>query len=623
MTAMKRTPGHTRTRMLPALALLPLAMVAAQSQAQDSCHPLSMATCGLPFPSDHLAQPDATSPTGQRLSLGNDLIRAEVLAQLPQEAGISPEAIFNGDSGFSAASPVLFEFNPDSQFADLPGDGGAQVQAWDLTTGERLPLRAAFSDYARSSDVSAPAEVLEVHPRSRWHYGHRILVVVKQGLLEQGSDQPGFSDRLAGLPANDYLSDMQQQMQQLGINPRQVHSATLFTVRDRQEVSGPMEALVDRTWNSPRGLRNMEVEYLPLNTHQFARVTGEFRVDNYRRQQGTGMVDFDASPGEQWAGFRLTLPRAARDGAAPVVFYIHGLGANMSSDSLVTGMNAELGVATFSVNFPNHGERAEADGGGVFDNLSVDRLPVQVGMITQAPIDFAAAQRTLQTELATLDLAGPTSWRHWWGQYADGVPDLDTRRVMIQGTSLGGVLGSTYGALAPELDGAIYQVTGNGIISILSESTLWDSAFSGLMPEAANGAEALLLRGAVQQLLDHGDGINYVDRMRHPQPGRNVRPTLVLAGAGDRIVPNNSSIATALLADLPIVGEKLFPMPGVRESSDFDPEGFGMIHYPPLVMDSLFGEDLSGASAHGVFVRQSASDDQQDWMERFFLDNPQ
>lgn len=102
------------------------------------------------------------------------------------------------------------------------------------------------------------------------------------------------------------------------------------------------------------------------------------------------------------------------------------------------------------------------------------------------------------------------------------------------------------------------------------------------------------------------------------RPGGTVRPTLVLAGAGDRVVPNNASIATALLADLPVVGEKLFPMHGVREQADYDPQGFGIRHYPPLVMDALFGEELSGGSAHGIILRRSAREDQKAWMQQFF-----
>ncbi|TVP53299.1 MAG: hypothetical protein EA349_14130 [Halomonadaceae bacterium] len=598
--------------------LLPLALLAPPAMAGTDCHPLSLETCGLPFPSNHFAQPDATSPTGKRLQVSDNLLRQAVLDQLPAADGLTPEGIFNGDSGFSAASPVLFEFALDSQLAALPLHGGDLVQAYDLDSGERVPVRASISDYARNGNVSAPSQVLEVHPLSRWQFGHRILVLVSKELLPGNNQPPHFSEQLAATTGSnaDYLNKVNNQLLQMGVSPAEVHSATVFTVRDRGEVDAPLRELVERTYNSSRSVRNLRVNYLPLSNGKVARVTGELRLDNYRTNNGTGVVDFSASPREQWASFRLTIPRAARQGGVPVVFYTHGLGGDKSMDALVADMNADLGMATYSVDFPNHGDRAEEDGGGVFANLSIDRLPVQIGMINQASIDFAAAQKTLQTELADLDVAGPPTWRYWTGQYADGVPDLDTSRIMMQGTSLGGVLGSTYAALSPQMDAAVFHVTGNGITSILSESILWNSAFSGLMPSAATGAEALLLRGAVQQELDHGDGINYVDLMREPSHGRNVRPLMIITGAGDTIVPNSSSVATALLADLPLVGNALYPMPGVRQQADYDPQGFGLRHYRPLV--SYLG-DLSDASSHGVFLRLSAVRDQKDWISRFFL----
>jgi hypothetical protein len=56
---------------------------------------------------------------------------------------------------------------------------------------------------------------------------------------------------------------------------------------------------------------------------------GKVLVYNYRTNGGTGVVDFDAEPIEQWIEFRLTIPAASRDGgAAPVALYAHGLGAN-------------------------------------------------------------------------------------------------------------------------------------------------------------------------------------------------------------------------------------------------------------------------------------------------------
>ena len=195
----------------------------------------------------------------------------------------------------------------------------------------------------------------------------------------------------------------------------------------------------------------------------------------------------------------------------------------------------------------------------------------------------------------------------------------------MQGTSLGGVLGSTYGAVSPTIKGGVYHVTGVGVTSILANSILWVPMFSNLVPSEANGAEAIMLRGAIQQTLDHGDSINYIDMFRHPQLGNEARPLMLTNGAGDTIVPNSSSVAAANLADLPIVGEPLFDMPNVRVESDFDEDGYGIRHYKPvvgtvpLIWEGEFAEEASHASAHLIFARASDRPDQQDFIKRFIF----
>jgi hypothetical protein len=93
-------------------------------------------------------------------------------------------------------------------------------------------------------------------------------------------------------------------------------------------------------------------------------------------------------------------------------------------------MNAELGIATYSVSFPNHGDRTEFDGGYVMPILSPDQRSKTIGMVVHNAIDFASAHRALQTTLANVDFVGPKSWRSWYGNKADGVADINATRVM-------------------------------------------------------------------------------------------------------------------------------------------------------------------------------------------------
>lgn len=67
-----------------------------------------------------------------------------------------------------------------------------------------------------------------------------------------------------------------------------------------------------------------------------------------------------------------------------MAFYAHGLGLLKESDLLVAGMNAELGMATFAIDFPNHGSRNNADGGYVLSNLQTENIATVVGMVNHS-----------------------------------------------------------------------------------------------------------------------------------------------------------------------------------------------------------------------------------------------
>ena len=220
-------------------------------------------------------------------------------------------------------------------------------------------------------------------------------------------------------------------------------------------------------------------------------------------------------------------------------------------------------------------------------------------------------------------MVGPETNRSGSEYLPDGVPDLDVSRVMMEGTSLGGVLGATYGAVAPDLQGVVFTVTGAGLSNILSESVLWDAAFKRVMPKSASGADIVLLRALLQQVIDPGDGINYVDYYRYPKAGGASRPLMLTMGEGDGLVGNQATHAMALLADLPVVGEYYVPLEDVRFEDDFDPEGYGIRQYLPLydrvpeAWDAYWLQVISDASAHFSLLRPGDFEDQQEFIRRF------
>lgn len=587
---------------------------------ESPCNPVRVENCILPYPSDLYTVPDPASATGRTALIPATALRPEVRAELPPT--LTPETVFSGSSGFSAATTVLFELDQAPDLQTLPADGGDAVVALDLETGERMPVRVLLNEYARSRKVTAPKQVVEIYPRSRWQFGGRYVVGLTRQLkpLAGGEFTPsaGFA---AALQADD--SELSRAyapalaaLAQAGVSPAELISATFFTVRSEAEVTGPLRRIAAAVYAADHPVRNLKINYL-LTGHVAAIVRGEVLLSHYRGDDRR--VDYRKTAGDEyWTGFRLTIPRAAKRGPVPVAIYGHGLGILKESDLVVSLVNAIEGVATVSIDQPNHGVRMARDGGYALTQLGVQHVPLQVGMTGQSPIDFIALLKAVKTSLAGIDvlpkkLFSPLAGELQPGRNGDGIADLDVNNVFYEGTSLGGVLGTTFVALAPELKGAFLQVPGVGITSILSGSVLWDLAYHRLEPPSVDGAEALLLKAAMQHDMDYGDAINFAHYIHQPLPGNTDKKLVMVVAKNDGIVPNFSSTALATLTDTPIIGRKRFTLPGVREtgSRGFE-DGNGLVQIPAMLQVKV--ELLDALTSHMSFVDPRATAALQRWI---------
>jgi len=585
--------------------------------AAAPCNPASTQTCALPFPSDYWSAPSAQSPTGRVLNITDNVLPAAVLDQLTAR-DVRPSAILNGDSGFSPASPVLFEFGTLPASASMPNDGGDAVKVFNLRTGEVLEIRAELRQVNQPWTLEKSG-LIEVFPRTRWPYGDQLLAVVT-GSLDVLGESSNLQTTLArSADQTGYAAELARAVAATGLNPSTLRSATLFTVRDRNEVIGPMINAVADTYRRDHPVRDIQVSFKPLDEGKLAVVTGDLRLDIYREDDGRGNVNFSAKPTHAWVPFRLTLPPAAEQGMVPVALYGHGLTASRNLDAGVEPTNSRLGIATFGIDYPNLGARATMDGGFLLTSQSPRKLPLLFGMLNQSIIDMASAQKALQSALSELDVVGARGgWLEGYRPKGDGVPDLDTRRLMLQGTSLGGVLGATYAPIGPGIEAALLPGTGSGMMNAFYESVVWNMLMQFLVPSRATAAETLFYRNLMQQAVDHADSLNYVDLMRNRPDGSPDRPLLVLSGLGDSIISNNSTIATARLAQLPVVGEVLYPVTGVEQREDYD-EGFGLRQYLPILDDRWYGDNAADFSTHFTFLRAEALEHQEQWLKRYFL----
>lgn len=602
---------------LAAIAL-PAALAPAASAAPDAqCNPLSTRTCLAPFPSNYWSEPDASSATGLRLKVEDEVLRPELLDPLPKDDGISPSGIFNGATGFSAGVGATFEFT--DRTGPVAASGGQAVVAWDLDDNKRVKVHAFISDLAKDgSQVARPTNTIQVFPQSRWAYGHRILIAITDQLSIPTASDPQFDELAAQTPANArgaaYIEEVRAGLAQAGLASSTVRNATLFTVRTRDEVLSPTQRLIDATTAAAHPIRNVRMSWDFINPSVAGLVTGEVRVDNFRTRDGKGPVDFSGNTRkDQWIPFRLTLPEAAQNGRTGVVIYTHGIGAFKESDLVVTQMNAQHNLSTLSVDWPNHGARSGADGGNLLSLLDPKNLGTLSGMFNQAVVDMIGVYKAIQT--MNIDVMSRKSIFNPFGIGRDGRNDIDGNKISQEGTSLGGVLGANFAALAPNLKGIIFHVTGVGLSHAISQTELW-KIFGNILPKDTTGTEENILIAALQQAIDGADPINTIDFVRYPQPGSVKKPMLVVTGAGDSLVPNPTSVALANLVDLPLVGPALYPMANTRRTADYDPDGYAIRQYPPFT--APFNIPLiTGSTTHGAFAQPASYVAQGMFIERF------
>lgn len=585
---------------------------------ETPCNPISRHTCALPLPSDVYALPDTDSPTGLRLHYPKGAIREELFENVPPT--LTPENVINGSSGYSAATSVVFELDSEPDSATLPADGGESVIAINLTTGERTPIRTHISDYARSKKVSEPSQIVEIYPRSRWNFGERYAVFLTKSLqpLHGGdySKSKGFAQAISqdGSDLANYYEPVISEFESRGYSREDLISATFFTVRDEAEVTDKLITLSNYVYNQDHPIRNVRV-FHKIFGYIGAIVTGEVLVHNFRDEYG-GMVYDTSFAEENWIKFILTLPRSAKRGSVPISIFSHGLGLYKETGEEVAVKNAKRGIATIGIDHPNHGSRMVEDGGYLMLRMQTPYVALQVGMMSQSPIDHMSLLKAIQTSIGSIDIFPKRFWSPLFTRKlngGDGIPDIDTSKIFYQGISLGGVLGSAFLSLAPDLKGAFLRVPGVGVTSILSGTGLWEPFFSNLVPDMATGAEALLLKGAMQHEIDYADGINYVHYLRNPVGIATSKPVAIVAGADDGIVPNFSTIAFAELADIPLVGEEYFPMPGTWRSDDFD-DGFGVVQYEKEqgeLNDFWYGFKVHFGSGSGEV--------EDEWIDRFIM----
>ncbi len=569
-----------------------------QRSSDRACTAAVVRSCALPYPSDEFSEPDTASATGRRLVAPDGIVEQKILDRMGP--GASLDDAFENADGFSAVSPVIFEMPIPVRPSSVPEDGGDILAVYDVATGERVPMRVGVpADAARHG---GPDTIVMAWPRVRFEYGHTYVARIASGLRSHTGEAVPRATGMTRL-SDERISSLRDDLARVDTVPwDDVVSATRFTVRSQGNATHELDTMAAATRALDHQIRNLKVDQPWLVGGASAVVTGEVLLSDFRDDDGVARAANGDRP--TWERFILVLPeRPAGPDGAPVVIYGHGITASKETMLFTAATNAKRGLATIGVDIPNHGDRQTGDGGYVTDIGTPKKFGRLASMPLQGVIDQLSLMLAVSENMGSMELTIPATLQH----PARPAPRLDTDTIFYEGTSMGGVLGAAFTALAPELDGSFLQVPGVGIAQIIMNSLIWP-VFMGVVPSGATTGDAYALMGGATLLLDHGDATNVLDRI--PQNGT---PVFVAYGVDDGVVPNFATDRLMSLLDLPLLSPQLTDVSvPIRHtgSGQIPADGNGAVQ-----LWHFSSPELASFSAHLVFSQARSERLLEQWLD--------
>src|SRR5438128_3020745 len=257
----------------------------------------------------------------------------------------------------------------------------------------------------------------------------------------------------------------------------------------------------------------------------------------------------------------------------PVVIQQHGLGGQRDLVVAFGDQDAAKGFASIGIDAAQHGYRywncgpggacpqdAKNNFGGTAipdgfaDDPNTGFLSVNLGFF-QAFHNFLGVRDNFRQTYA--DLLSLVRLLH--GHTIDLALDttLDDTNIFYMGHSLGGLMGSGFVPIEPDLRAALLNATGGGLTSqLFLNSSIGAGAMAlvdgilGLDP--ANVADQFsLAANLTQTIIDPADGMNSAGLLLDPAAG-TPRNVIQVEDFGDQVVPNPANEALAVAAGLPI-----------------------------------------------------------------------
>ncbi|MFO0554931.1 MAG: hypothetical protein U0271_41525 [Polyangiaceae bacterium] len=527
----------------------------------EGCNPLGATdACLFPYPSGFHEVDDPTSATGVRLSLRQEL--------MPHGGGpvldVSP---YNQADGVSPVNPILVHFGATIDTSGLPSihepqgslDEDATVSLVDLESGKRV---LSFVEMDVNSKPDFPDhEVFIVRPIEPMEMGHRHAVFIRKGLKDVGGTDIAPTDAFEALrddvaTTNDDVEAIRPRMkalfsrgEELGFERSTLLLAFDFQVASKDWLLGPVLAMRDEALSATAagelGYTIDEVQENP-NEDIAKIVLGSFEVPTYLDESDAFVVDDAGIPQRQATNrsypFTLLVPkRAETDGPLPLVVLGHGIFGN--GRDFLTGDGDGRAIQALSQAFGAIVIATDWIG------LSSNDLPRIAGEVApnlnRITIITDQLQQALVNAIVLTKLGlGPLKDDSQVVVAANSI--VDTSRVYYWGASLGGIEGSSFISLSPDIPRAVFGVPGSSWSTMLTRSIVFPPVKAFIELNYPDPLDLAFLMTVAQLRFDHSDPANVTRLMfKEPLPDAPANRVVLLQEAiGDSQVPN---LATDIL----------------------------------------------------------------------------
>lgn len=571
------------------LALLSASLISACKGADEplelsGCDPVDPTMCALPYPSSYFLREDPSTATGLRVAFWDHSFPVNL-----DGVGLTPTA-WNRLDGFSPATSLALYFEDVALDGVIPLTDldaytatDAKTVIVDVETGERIPHFVEL-------DATAPNDtqrLLFLRPLHRLEWGRRYVVGVRGLVKADGSPvdvSPAFRTlRDGGEPVNadvilrqpHYEDAIFPVLTSQGFLREELQIAWDFTVASRESVLGDAEWIRDDALSF---IEDEGLEYVLDSVEDGDCETGFVGRTIEGRILGFPLYLEEDRPGRKLA--RDASDRPTRNGTRDVEFLVR----------VPCSVVQEPGPAhLIQYGHGFFGDRGEARAGWLaqfihehryvvvaanWTGMTEDDAPWVALAIANDISEFAVLpEGTLQgfvEQMAVLRLARfelPEDPALVFSGEDGPVQVLSADRFAYYGISQGGILGGAYVGLSPDIERAVFSVTGGPYTLMTHRSRNFDPFFDLFKAKFDDHRDISLHILNLQMVWDQGDNSGWgFDFNRDVPEGMPTKQVLIQNAIGDYQVTTIAGHQQARMYGARTVAPQTRPIFGIEEA---------------------------------------------------------